>query len=1000
MEGASEKVERKKVYAEVIVNLSLKRRKGEPPPSFHYLIPEEMRDQAEIGRLVLVPFGSRLLQGIIVDFPSSTPVEKLKPLEAILDVAILPHQIALARWISEYYLAPINEALALMLPPGLGGRAGSIIELNPQARIPPDLGEDERSLIEALRRHKSLDARRLDRILARRQWRKALKKLLRKGIVFRRPYLSPPRVSPRRVHYAILRAKREDWDHLLEPLAKSSAEADVLEFLARSEAPILSVEQVCQAAGCAPSLLKRMEKKGLVRLLPARKLVFPAASREKLQEALEKARKRAPVQARVLETLLENPAPVPVDAITGHAGSLSEALRALARKGLVQVVEEEPSVLLELPADEALERAEELRGLSLYRRILEVLEREGGPVACGDLYAETGCAFRHLRRLEEAGLLELVSEERARDPLSGLVFEESLPPELTEDQERVWKEVKQGIESGGFAAYLLFGVTGSGKTEIYLRAIEATLDRGRQAIVLVPEIALTPQTVQRFASRFPGRVAVLHSQLSLGERFDTWRRIRRGEVDIVIGPRSAVFAPLPRIGLVVVDEEHERSYKSQKRPYYHARDVALELGRQVGAVVILGSATPDVVTFSRARKGELRLLELPRRILWRVEPPRKTPGSQRPSGSSALRPPEAMASRRPGILTQVREGLFSAGLPPVQVVDMREELKAGHRGIFSRALLKAMEESLDAGEQVILFLNRRGAATFVMCRDCGFVLKCRRCDVPLTYHAREKELVCHHCNRRYEIPSRCPACGSRRIRYFGLGTERVEREVQRIFPGVRTIRWDRDTTVGKFAHRLILEKFASRQADVLVGTQMIAKGLDLPYVTLVGVVSADTALHLPDPWAAERTFQLLAQVAGRAGRSILGGRVIIQTYTPEHYAIRMAARHDYEGFYERELNFRRAHGYPPYSRLARLLYTYSNEVRCQEEAEKMRQRLVAAFGSRRDVRIIGPAPCFFKRLRGRYRWQIVVLAPEPSTLLRDVVLPEGWRVEVDPVTLL
>ncbi|HID85841.1 MAG TPA: primosomal protein N', partial [Anaerolineae bacterium] len=567
-------------------------------------------------------------------------------------------------------------------------------------------------------------------------------------------------------------------------------------------------------------------------------------------------------------------------------------------------------------------------------------------------------------------------------------------------QEEALAKISEAIEDPELqpGSFLLHGVTGSGKTELYLRALGEVLAQGRQAIVLVPEIALTPQTIRRFAARFPGRIAVAHSKLSLGERYDGWRRMRDGEVDVVIGSRSAVFAPMPRLGLIVVDEEHEWSYKQEKMPRYHARDVALKYAELTGSVVILGSATPSVESYYRAQRGEYRLLRLPKRIM----------GHRRRIEEQRAR--YQVAGIRYQALGEGYEETLYAEMPPVQVVDLRQELRAGNRSIFSRALQEAMTVALAAGEQVILFLNRRGAATFIMCRDCGHVLRCPRCEVPLTYHLAEDDLICHHCNLRTFVPKSCPNCWSGRIKFFGIGTQKVEQVTRQLFPQARIVRWDRDTTGGKLSHEEFLRQFIERRADVMIGTQMIAKGLDLPLVTLVGVVTADTALHLPDLRAGERTFQILTQVAGRAGRSILGGKVIIQTYTPEHYAIQAASRHDYEGFYQQELAFRREQGYPPFSLLVKLVYIHRDERRCQEEAEKLHRVLrnkIARLGLP-GVDLIGPAPCFFRRLRGQYRWQIIVralrqtqdTAQEPHPLLQDLALPLGWRVDVDPVSLL
>jgi primosomal protein N' (replication factor Y) len=516
----------------------------------------------------------------------------------------------------------------------------------------------------------------------------------------------------------------------------------------------------------------------------------------------------------------------------------------------------------------------------------------------------------------------------------------------------------------------------------------------------VPEIALTPQAVQRFSARFPGRVTIWHSDLSRGERFDLWRRIRRGDVDVVIGSRSALFVPLPRLGLIVMDEEHEPTYKQEHTPRYHAREVALALGRIAGAPVILGSATPSLETYHAARQDRVRLITLPRRVLAH----QAAIANQQPALFRRDWQDSAAMSPQPQTMD-----VGYAELPPVEVVDLRQELRAGNRSIFSRALQEALAQTLARGQQAILFLNRRGAATFVMCRDCGLVLRCSRCDVPLTYHESTVDagglgqadlLICHHCNRRVSAPRACPQCGSPRIRYFGAGTQKVADEVSHLFPKARAVRWDRDVTTRRGAHERILAQFADHQADVLVGTQMVAKGLDLPLVTLVGVVSADVGLYLPDFRAAERTFQLLAQVAGRAGRSLLGGRVIVQTYTPDHYAIRAASRHDFEGFYEQEMRFRREQGYPPFARLARLVYTDSNADRTQDEAARVAQVLQQRIGAQGDAGLIGPAPCFFTRRRGRYRWQIVVRAADPVALVRGLSLSPAWHVDVDPIDLL
>jgi len=588
----------------------------------------------------------------------------------------------------------------------------------------------------------------------------------------------------------------------------------------------------------------------------------------------------------------------------------------------------------------------------------------------------------------------LAVEEREvrRDPLAGREFVTTESPRLTQDQDAAWRTIAAALEGAKSHVFLLHGVTGSGKTEVYLRALARVLEQGGQAIVLVPEISLTPQTIRRFAARFPGRLAVLHSKLSAGERYDEWRRIRQGQADIVVGPRSAIFSPLPRLRLVVLDEEHEWSYKQMEMPCYHARDVALKLGQLTEALVILGSATPDVTSYYQAAHGRFTLLQLPNRIMaHRGSVQQQTQDYHLADTQVHLKP-----------VGQGYEDVRYMELPPVEIVDLRAELRAGNRGIFSRSLEDAMEIALCAGQQIILFLNRRGSSTVIMCRDCGHVLQCRGCDSSLTFHSDTGKLLCHYCNYETSVPKTCPNCGSARIRFFGLGTQKVEETVHERFPTARTLRWDRDVTGGKDAHEHILNRFIAHQADVLIGTQMIAKGLDLPLVTLVGVVSADTALHLPDFRSSERTFQLLSQVAGRAGRSILGGRVIIQTYSPQHPSIQAASRHDYGEFYERELEFRREHGYPPYSRLVRLLYSSISESRAQAEVERVRHVLDLAIAQRGipNIEVIGPAPCFVPRIAGKHRWQIVLRGPEPAEPLSDLPLPMGWRVDVDPISLL
>jgi primosomal protein N' (replication factor Y) len=730
-------------------------------------------------------------------------------------------------------------------------------------------------------------------------------------------------------------------------------------------------------------------------------------------EAARPAFGRPVKQADILDWLAASDDPLPTIAQVQAAADCSPSpVRALAERGWIELEQEAglDTILLLLSPAQARKSADDLRGSDVYYSILNFLADQKGAVPADAIRAATGCQLRHLQKLEELHLVTLSAVEVVRDPLAELEFVPTEPPPLTPDQSAAWRQIRPTVVKREGEphppgpqppAFLLHGVTGSGKTEIYLQAVDAALAQGRRAIVLVPEISLTPQTTRRFLARFPGRVGLFHSQLSAGERYDTWQRARAGLIDVIIGPRSALFIPLPDLGLIVLDEEHDASFKAQDRaPAYHARDVALELVRRFDGTLILGSATPSLESYRRAETGEFRLLALPQRIRGHV---RRLEEQQK-----RLRVPGT------GYRSEVGQARYIP-LPPVQVVDLRQELRAGNLHIFSRALQQALGEVLARGEQAILFLNRRGNATFVLCRDCGLVLKCPHCDAPLTQHlvrdrregARDgaryaRRLVCHHCNHRTPVPSHCPACGGRRIRYFGLGTQRVEGAMYELFPAARILRWDRDTSRRRGAHELILERFASGQADVLIGTQMIAKGLDLPLVTLVGVISADTALNLPDFRAAERTFQLLAQVSGRAGRGLLGGRVIVQTYNPDHYAIQAAARHDYAAFAERELLFRQEQAYPPFRRLARLEYRHRKAEQARMAAQSLARDLRAALVARGlpPEDLVGPAPAFFAKRRDLYRWQIILRADDPADVLRQVEISAGWRIDIDPVSVL
>lgn len=861
------------MFAEVVVNLPVE-------GTFHYHVPAEFAGYLHVGHLVEVTFGRQKAQGVILGFDLRAPVPDTRPIERLVDrkPVVGERQLALARWLSQAYLAPLADCVRLFVPPGLSRRGDVLVTpvIDPEAI--EAASDTQARLLKLLQRRGPLRGRQIARSLPRRGWQQAVGQLVERGLLLREPVLDPPSVQAKQVRVAGLAFPPEQVEQVI--------------------ARHLSLED-----------------------LPA-------------------TRHRA-------------------------AGRRADILRWLA---------------------EARE-----------------------PLPVGEVYAAVeGASLADLSALAEDDLLTLREQEIWRDPLAGRTFTPDTPPRLTPHQSAAWQAIKAALEPGESSPkpFLLHGVTGSGKTELYLRAVEKVIQQRRSAIVLVPEIALTPQTIRRFGARFPGRMGLVHSGLSTGERYDTWRRARNGQLDLVIGARSALFAPLENLGLIVIDECHDDSYKQTPPippPYYHALPAAVELARLCGALTILGSATPDVATYARAAPpgsdppGEFDLLELPARIM----------GHREAITAQAIHYhiPSPRYSHQPGDPDEA----VMIDLPPVQVVDMRQELRAGNRSIFSRALVAALGETLERGEQAILFMNRRGTATYVFCRACGHVLACPRCDAPLTWHAYQDAgragqgmMVCHHCNARAPHPDVCPACGSDQVKFFGSGTERVEQEVRERFPQAQPIRWDRDTTGGRDAHDTLLDQFIRREANALIGTQMVAKGLDLPLVTLVGVVSADTALYLPDYRSGERTFQLLTQVAGRAGRGLLGGRVILQTYAPEHYAIRAAADHDFHTFYEREMRSRAELGYPPYSRLVRLEIRATTARQAREEAERLHARLARRIEEEKRVQttLIGPAPCFYPRLDNLYRWHVIVRGPDPASLVSDLRPSPVLTIDVDPISLL
>ncbi len=588
-----------------------------------------------------------------------------------------------------------------------------------------------------------------------------------------------------------------------------------------------------------------------------------------------------------------------------------------------------------------------------------------GSIQLAELVKRSGATASVVKSLEKKGLVKVTSESCRRDPLAHRNIISTNPLKLMAEQAAALEEVGKSIETLSPPVVLLYGVTGSGKTEVYLQAISRVLEGGGGAIVLVPEISLTPQTVERFVGRFGDRVAVLHSHLSDGERHDEWHRIKDGKADIVVGARSAVFAPVNNLGLIVVDEEHEHSYKQEDAPRYNARDVAVMRGHMCGCSVLLGSATPSLESWSNATKGKYSMARLPHRADHRK-------------------------------------------MPAMRIIDMRMVAEAtGQVGVFSPDLLEAIRKRLDRGEQTILFLNRRGYSTSLVCPHCGYVAGCDQCSVAYTYHRRDEVLRCHICGSSRKVPQRCPSCQDPAFKYTGVGTQRVENIVQKCFPHAKVERMDADATTRKDSYERLLGDFRSGKTDILIGTQMIAKGLHFPNVTLVGVVYADLSLHMPDFRAGERTFQLLAQVAGRAGRGDVSGEVIVQTFTPFHPAVQAARRLDFEGFSDQELEFRRELNYPPYAHLACITLKGASEEKVSYCSSVLRRRLVKAFPESVTVSEASPAP--LARAKGLFRYQIMLRSSSTKAmtdplkkLLADFTPPKGvtHSIDIDALSLL
>ncbi|ARK31053.1 primosomal protein N' [Halalkalibacter krulwichiae] len=680
--------------------------------------------------------------------------------------------------------------------------------------------------------------------------------------------------------------------------------------------------------------------------LSAYQLMIPAALRTKVKKEVHLKTERQKISKEILP-LFEKENKIPWEQVSKN-NRLLKVIHQFVKDGFLEITYQ-----VEEKGKKKTERYIKLASTHLeiedipsravkQKEVLSYVAQHKEPISVQALLDATNTTRHVLTTLIKKGYVQEIELEVYRDPLAGTNYERTEPRSLTAKQTEVITPIWESLEGEAHQTFLLHGVTGSGKTEVYLQSIDKSLRAGKEAIVLVPEISLTPQMVQRFKGRFGSKVAVLHSGLSMGEKYDEWRKILRKEVQVVVGARSAIFAPFTNIGIIIIDEEHETSYKQEEHPRYHARDVAIKRGQYYKCPVILGSATPSLESYARAIKGVYNLLPLTERV-----------------------------NNRP--------------MPAVNVIDMREELRQGNRSMFSQVLLEKLRERIAKGEQSVLFLNRRGYSTFVMCRDCGYVATCDHCDISLTYHRTNHSLKCHYCGHEEKMPNTCESCGSDHIRFFGSGTQKVEEELTRVLPEAKVIRMDIDTTRRKGAHEKLLTAFGKGEADILLGTQMIAKGLDFPKITLVGVLAADSMLHIPDFRSAERTFQLMEQVSGRAGRHDLAGEVIIQSYTPNHYSIELVRTHDYDQFFKMEMSQRKMGLYPPYVFMVLINISHVELTHVINVSEKITTFLKRQLAS--DTVVLGPVASPLTRIKDRYRYQCMIKYRNESGLretLREI----------------
>lgn len=712
------------------------------------------------------------------------------------------------------------------------------------------------------------------------------------------------------------------------------------------------------------ALIKWMRNKYLVTYLDAVRTVSPSGTAVNSEEwiVLEDSEVKGSVAKEIVKRLSENGGAMEINRLLGcFETNVSQVISRLFKDGKIKTVYKEHAAV----SDKVIRVAELAIETEQVPRVMEILDKhnalvqskmldilsECGRLSLADLVHFSDGSYTALRALEKKGYIRTYEMTVMRG-LADSMPEREVPKTLTAEQKKVMEKLLDTVNRAEYKSYLLHGVTGSGKTEVYMQLIAEVASRGRQAIMLVPEISLTPQTVARFRARFSDKVAIIHSGLSLGERYDQWKKIKNGDTSIVVGARSAIFAPLKDIGAIIVDEEHEQSYKSEMSPRYETHEVAEFRAKQYGALLLFASATPLVTSYYKAITGETELLTMEKRF-------------------------------------------NNNKMPKVEIVDLRAELESGNRSILSERLQTEIAKNLAAKKQTILFLNRRGYSTFVSCRSCGYVAECPNCSISLTYHKFSDTLKCHYCGHTVSNYKVCPSCGSKYIRYFGGGTQKVEEEIKRLFPEASTVRMDIDTTGRKNSHSEILRKFGEEKIDILIGTQMVTKGLDFPDVTLVGVISADTMLNIDDYRAKERTFSILEQVTGRAGRADTEGLSIVQTYSPEDSAIQLMKKHDYESFYKSEIAVRKAMWYPPFCEMVSVIFSGRNENSTGRCSKAFAKRIAEIGEKSQKTQVLGPVPAYISRIKNKYIFRIIIKC-ENCDDITDILAKAQAGCESDP----